>query len=73
VHPFLNGNGRWSRLLANIWLALHDQPVIFWPETSIGSVSVARDEYLTAIRAADEGSYGHLMEMQSRYARRLED
>src|SRR6266851_437586 len=20
IHPFLNGNGRWSRMLANIWL-----------------------------------------------------
>lgn len=26
IHPFPNGNGRWSRLLANIWLKLHKQP-----------------------------------------------
>src|SRR5258708_9438159 len=24
IHPFENGNGRWSRLIANIWLKLHD-------------------------------------------------
>lgn len=28
IHPFQNGNGRWSRMLANIWLLLHDTPLI---------------------------------------------
>ena len=26
IHPFKNGNGRWARLLANIWLKMHDNP-----------------------------------------------
>ena len=31
IHPFLNGNGRWSRLLANIWLRLHGERPTEWP------------------------------------------
>ena len=27
IHPFENGNGRWSRLLANIWLKKHAHPI----------------------------------------------
>jgi Fic-DOC domain mobile mystery protein B len=68
IHPFLNGNGRWSRLLANIWLKLNKQPLTEWPEEVIGETSVIRDEYLTAIRAADSGDYIPLIEMHRRYA-----
>ena len=39
IHPFLNGNGRWARLLANIWLRRHKQHVIDWPEQTIGTES----------------------------------
>ena len=59
IHPFLNGNGRWSRLLANIWLKLHKQPLTDWPEDSIGATSVIRNDYLAAVRAADSGDYAH--------------
>ncbi len=68
IHPFLNGNGRWSRLLANFWLKLNKQPLTEWPEETIGETSVIRDEYLTAIRAADSGDYAPLMELHRRYA-----
>ena len=61
IHPFPNGNGRWSRLLANIWLKLHKQPLTDWPEEVIGSTSLIRDEYLAAVRAADEGDYARLI------------
>ena len=71
IHPFLNGNGRWSRLLSNIWLAQHDEPVVLWPETTIGAVSIIREEYLSAIRTADDGDYAPLLEMQQTYAARL--
>ena len=36
IHPFWNGNGRWARLLANIWLRRHKAPLILWPKASIG-------------------------------------
>jgi Fic family protein len=73
IHPFMNGNGRWSRLLANIWLAQHDQPVIVWPEDVIGGASVVRSEYLEAIRSADAGDVLPLVRLQERYASPLSD
>ncbi len=45
IHPFANGNGRWARMLANIWLRVHDRDVTTWPEETIGAVSPIRDEY----------------------------
>ena len=68
IHPFLNGNGRWSRLLANIWLKLHNLPLTEWPEDAIGATSVIRKKYLAAVRAADSGDFSQLIEMHRRYA-----
>ena len=68
IHPFLNGNGRWSRLLANIWLKLHKLPVTEWPEEAIGETSVIRDDYLAAVRAADSGDYAPLIELHRLFA-----
>ena len=64
----MNGNGRWARLLANIWLKLHKQPLTEWPEDAIGATSVIRDDYLAAIRAADTGDFAPLIELQSRFS-----
>lgn len=68
IHPFLNGNGRWSRLLANIWLKLHKMPLTEWPEEIIGTTSAIREKYLEAIRAADKGSFAPLINMHRRFA-----
>ena len=67
IHPFLNGNGRWARMLANIWLKRHGHAITEWPEETIGTQSVARDDYLAAIRAADEGDEEPLNELHQRF------
>ncbi len=67
IHPFENGNGRWARLLANIWLRRNGSGVVLWPEETLGDQSVIRQEYLQAIRAADELNYGALIGIQQRY------
>lgn len=67
IHPFTNGNGRWSRLLANIWLRRHDHPLVYWPEQVIGHVSPIRDEYLADLRAADAGDLKPLIALHARY------
>jgi Fic-DOC domain mobile mystery protein B len=66
IHPFRNGNGRWARMLANIWLKRHAHGITEWPEETIGSKSVIRDEYLAAIRAADEGDERPLQDLHQR-------
>jgi Fic-DOC domain mobile mystery protein B len=67
IHPFKNGNGRWSRLLANIWLKLNRHPLTVWPEQKIGSVSIVRGEYIKAVQAADAGDYEPLLAMHRMY------
>ena len=67
IHPFVNGNGRWARMLANIWLRLHDSSVTRWPEEAIGAVSVIRSEYLSAIRSADDGNMTSLLNLHRRF------
>lgn len=73
IHPFRNGNGRWARMLSNIWLFVHDHPVVLWPDDVIGSASVIRGEYLAALRSADEGDYEPLAELHGRYAQSATD
>jgi Fic-DOC domain mobile mystery protein B len=68
IHPFLNGNGRWSRMLANIHLKRIGERVIVWPEQTVGDESVIRNEYLTAVRAADNGDYNALIALHRRFA-----
>jgi fido (protein-threonine AMPylation protein) len=67
IHPFRNGNGRWSRLLVNIRLEIHKQPLIFWPEEIIGQASRIRDSYIKALQDADRGDYEPLLALHNQY------
>ncbi len=67
IHPFPNGNGRWARMLANIWLKRHGQSITEWPEETIGSKNAVRDEYLAAIRTADGGEGDALLALHQRF------
>jgi Fic-DOC domain mobile mystery protein B len=68
IHPFLNGNGRWSRMLANVWAGRQGHPQTIWPEQDVAGESVIRQEYLTAIRAADHHDLKPLIALHIRYA-----
>ena len=69
IHPFENGNGRWARLLANIWLRLHNESVTRWPETGIaGHESAIRKEYIAALQEADQHNIEPLISLHKRYA-----
>lgn len=67
IHPFLNGNGRWSRMLANIFLRQAAKPLTRWPEETLGESSIIRSEYLRAIRLADAGDYEPLIDLHRRH------
>jgi Fic-DOC domain mobile mystery protein B len=68
IHPFLGGNGRWSRLLANIWLKQNDHSPTKWPESDMnGHESPIRDEYIEAIKVADNLNLEPLIELHRRF------
>jgi fido (protein-threonine AMPylation protein) len=70
IHPFNDGNGRWARLLANVWFKVNGHAPTNWPaETRDFRTSVVRKEYIAAIQAADDGDMGPLLEMHRRYTR----
>jgi len=57
IHPFLNGNGRWARLVINIYLKQHAAPLIKWPENSLTNANNFREQYIQALKEADAGNY----------------
>jgi Fic-DOC domain mobile mystery protein B len=62
IHPFPNGNGRVSRLAADLYLEYRKQPALKWgtSDTLVDNL-VDRKEYLTSLREADRGNYERLI------------
>lgn len=62
VHPFPNGNGRCTRLLADLYLTASGQPIFTWGAGgTLDKDSAARRRYLDALRAADGDDFGPLV------------
>jgi Fic-DOC domain mobile mystery protein B len=54
IHCFPNGNGRHSRLIADIIISqIFGKPIFTWNSTNLNKKGIARSNYLTAIRQAD--------------------
>ena len=62
IHPFINGNGRHARLFADVFLYNHDYPRIDWGGAHLDSAGTVRERYISALRAADAGDFGPLLE-----------
>lgn len=62
VHPFPNGNGRWSRLMADLVVEKLGQPPFTWGRDSLKSISEIRAQYIEALRAADSHDIAPLLE-----------
>ncbi|MEN6407313.1 MAG: mobile mystery protein B [Thermoguttaceae bacterium] len=67
IHPFRNGNGRWARLLANIWLKRHESRLVLWPEETVAQESMVRRDYLKALKTADGGDFGPLLALHAKH------
>ena len=63
IHPFQNGNGRWSRMLANIYLRQNSSMPVKWQEDLLSKENPKRDEYIQALKDADNGDYANLIKM----------
>jgi len=67
VHPFLNGNGRHSRLAADLFLHYRKQKRLSWGgRISLAESSPDRNEYILALREADRGEYERLIRFASK-------
>jgi len=65
IHPYKNGNGRWSRMLANIYLRQNGSQPVKWQENLLSKENPKRDEYILALKAADDGDYSSLITMHT--------
>lgn len=63
IHPFPNGNGRLSRLVADLLLEFNSLPMLNWgsKETLVDD-GADRKEYLIALREADGGRLKRLID-----------
>ncbi|MEK6731384.1 MAG: mobile mystery protein B [Pseudomonadota bacterium] len=61
IHPFVNGNGRHARLMADVLLIALKQPRFTWGSRSLIAIGEVRAQYMKALRAADRGDYTLLL------------
>jgi fido (protein-threonine AMPylation protein) len=62
IHLFPNGNGRHSRLIADILVShVFGRPVFSWGSINLTAKGAARSAYLKALKQADEGIYQSLI------------
>jgi Fic-DOC domain mobile mystery protein B len=54
VHPFANGNGRWSRLAGDLFSVQLGGPRFSWGRINLQTAGDVRRAYVDALRAADE-------------------
>jgi Fic-DOC domain mobile mystery protein B len=63
IHPWSNGNGRHARLMADIVVASHgEEPLTWGSQAAAVEPGSARSRYFAAIRMADAGDMGPLLE-----------
>lgn len=63
IHCFANGNGRHSRLYADVLVqVLYDLPYFKWGSADLSNGSEVRTSYIKALKSADKGDYDPLIE-----------
>jgi Fic-DOC domain mobile mystery protein B len=62
IHPFPNGNGRHGRLIADVLVMKLGRPAFSWGAKDLVKQGEARDKYLAAMKAADDGNIQPLLE-----------
>lgn len=60
IHPFRNGNGRMSRLFADLLLMSKGQDPFSWGGGNLDVITPTRTSYIAALRAADAGDLSAL-------------
>ncbi|MDX1385943.1 MAG: mobile mystery protein B [bacterium] len=57
IHPFKNGNGRWARLITNIYQRKLKRALFQWPEKALKEEGDFRKYYIDALKKADRGDF----------------
>ena len=65
IHPFPNGNGRFSRMAADLLAVQLGEPRFTWGQVNLLQPGDARRHYIDALRAAD----GYVIEPLLSFAR----
>jgi Fic-DOC domain mobile mystery protein B len=61
IHPFPNGNGRWSRLMADVLAVRLGQKRFTWGGSALRSPDETRRIYIDALKAADNHDFTALI------------
>lgn len=62
IHPFPNGNGRLSRMMADLFLTnIHHFPEFTWGNGNLLEVGQLRRQYIEALQAADQSNLEPLL------------
>lgn len=62
IHAFPNGNGRHSRLMADVLISkVYAMPLFSWGDQAAFPPAETRSKYLNAMKAADRGDFGPLL------------
>lgn len=61
IHPFPNGNGRHTRLMADLVAEQLGRPVFTWGRSSLLAAGPVRSTYIKALRAADNHDIAALL------------
>ncbi len=76
IHPFTNGNGRWSRLVSNIYQIRFTGKFTDWPDDLIGTTSNTssiRGEYIQSLKEADSGKYEKIIRLHEQFSKVMPD
>jgi Fic-DOC domain mobile mystery protein B len=61
IHPFPDGNGRWSRLMADVLAVRLGQPRFTWGAPDLQGEGEARDKYIATLKTADNHDFAPLL------------
>jgi Fic-DOC domain mobile mystery protein B len=69
IHPFENGNGRFSRLVADRFLLAFGCQHPVWP-SHLNEEGIVRRDYIETLKSADKGDYTLLVDFMNRLGAR---
>ncbi|MCB0463450.1 MAG: mobile mystery protein B [Flavobacteriaceae bacterium] len=63
IHCFPNGNGRHSRMMADIIMeSIFGNEIFSWHQSNMAKANETRDKYIKSLREADNGNFTKLIE-----------